>query len=135
MRNIVVACALLVLGAVASAEAGGAPPAPSCCACLIEDHDTQIPALFCISANERELVLASQRCEETPDAALLCLARSSESEAVSPDCVEELLSNDILCPGVNSVPVIGVVGLVVVAGVLSLLGVMTLRRRSGVGPS
>jgi hypothetical protein len=132
MRKIVVACALLVLGTVAAVEAG--PPATSCCACFIPDHDSQVPAIFCISTDVRGQFLAERRCEETPDANFLCVATASES-AVSPDCVEELLAENIRCPGVNSVPAIGVLGLVVVAGVLSLLGAMTLRRRSDGGPS
>ena len=135
MRKIVVASTLLVLAAVASVEAGGAPPPADCCACFVPDHHSQVPAIFCISGNERELILAEQRCEETPGAELRCLGKASESEAVSSDCVQDLLAQDVLCPGVNAVPVIGIVGLVVVAGVLSLLGAMTLRRRGGIGQS
>lgn len=117
---------MLVLTASLPAYANGA----SCCACVIEDHDSAVPALFCFSGNEREMIAASERCKETPDAAFLCLAAAEESPSVSPECVELLREENIICPGVSAVPALGIPALVVVAGLLSLLGAMTLRRRS-----
>lgn len=128
MNRLGLACGLLVLTASLPAHAGGAKE--DCCACLIEDHDQAVPAFFCVSGNERETVAASQRCNEIPDANLLCVARSDESSsAVSPDCVALLREASVICPGLSPVPALGIPALVVVAGILSLLGAMTLRRR------
>jgi hypothetical protein len=133
MKRLGLAFGLLALTAALPAHAGEANP--SCCACIIPDHDTAVPALFCISANERETIVASQRCEEDFGGAFLCVKRVDEAFALSPECIEDLRAENIICPDLAPVPALGIPALVIVAGVLSLLGAMTLRRRSRSGAS
>jgi hypothetical protein len=128
MKRLGLALGLLVLAASLPAHAGETDQ--NCCACFIPDHDTAVPAFFCVSGNERETIAASQRCSEIPDAQLLCIKRVDEASSVSQECVEELRGESIICPAISAVPALGIPALVVVAGILSLLGAMTLRRRS-----
>ena len=129
MKRLVVGCGLLAVAVVRPVYAE--PAAPGCCACLIEDHDQAVLAFFCVSpTSEAEFIAAEDRCDGIPTAQLVCQAQMRDSTAVTGECVAQLHESGIICPARPGAPALGNAALAGLAGLLSMLGAWTLRRRA-----
>jgi len=128
MTRIVATCALLALALARPVSAG---PAAECCACLIEDHDPTMTALFCVSpTSEAEAIAAQQRCNAIPDASLLCVADAFASAGPTSACVQELRGVGVICPAHPGAPALGHAALSGLTGFLAVAGALALRRRA-----
>lgn len=118
-------------GALASTPRGG------CCACLLVDEamlsgpppPEPIAALFCAEpASMNEQQAAEERCSDL-GGSLECLETGTSSAAISAECREALLDQDVACPQQAGAPLAGPWALAGLAVALGALGAAARRRR------
>lgn len=130
MKRLALVCGLFALVAAGRVLAA-APPSPGCCACFTPDHDTTDLAFFCVSPRTvQDSIDAENRCGAIPGATLLCSAKFDTTDPATPECVTQLNELGIICPSRPGAPVLGNIALGGLVGLLSVGGIVTLRRHA-----